>query len=158
MQSNESIKPLPAIFIGEEILKTKVDKFLNEKYTLLSNAQKEKDINREETKSIWYSREHVQTWLDEMNLLNADGMRVHFGAYGDSEGIAPGQLCLLMTLTRTSEQGLPGEDIIYENLPDFEARKNASVNSRSFNESKDLDFDSKPKEFNYGSPCPPICR
>ncbi len=155
MQNNESVQPLPEIFIGGDAVKTRVDQFLKEKYPLLINAQKSISHEREETKSIWYSKVHIETWLNEINLLNADGMRIHFGTYGD-DSIAPGQLCLLMTLTRPSQSGSSHEDIIYENEPDFTDRKNATAKSRSIADSANTG-NSKPKPFNYGSPCPPIC-
>ena len=155
MQNNESVQPLPDIFIGGEIISTRVDKYLTDKYPILKAAQQNISSGREETKSIWYTKDHIQTWLNEMDLMSADGMRVYFGSYSD-ESMAPGQLCLLMVLTRPSANGLSHEDIIYENEPGFMERQNAGVNSRSITENT-FGSGENPKQFNYGSPCPPIC-
>jgi len=157
MPNNDSpVQPLPAIFIGKESINNRVNNYLSNKHPLLRNAQKAISDEREETKTIWYSREHIETWLNEMNLLNADGMRIYFGAYGEEDTDVAGQLCLLMVLTRTAENSTTHDDIIYENEPDF-ADRSAETNSRSINEDG-LEGEGNPKEFNYGSPCPPICR
>lgn len=94
MLNNDSVKPLPEIFIGSDEVARRVDNYISNKYPILQTAQKLKGQEKNETKSIWYSKEQVETWLNEMNLINATGMRAYFGAYGDNEGVAPGQLCL----------------------------------------------------------------
>lgn len=152
MQTSQPAKPLPDIFIGTEKVQIMVEKYQTEKYPLLQAAQTAKGIGRNETKSVWYTKEHIQTLLSEMDLMNANGMRVYFGAYEENHPLAPGQQCLLMVLTRQSSNG-GNEDIIYETEPGFEERNNASANSRSVNPSEQ----ETPKPFNYGSPCPPIC-
>jgi hypothetical protein len=156
MQNNEPAKPLPIIFVDKETLNIKVKNYLKNKFPLLKEAQKSKGGAREETKSIWYSKEHVETWLSEMNHLKADGMRIHFAAYGEEENMVAGQLCLVVSLTRSSENNSVHEDITYENEADFSKRKNAGSNTRSITEPKDKE-EEKPKQFNYGAPCPPIC-
>lgn len=153
MQNPQSVQPLPDIFIGTEKVKTMAEKYISEKYPLLQAAQKAKGTNRDETKSVWYSKEHVQTWLAEMELMNANGMRVYFGAYDEAHHIAPGQQCLVVMLTRPSADGIGNTDIVYENEPGFEERENASPNSKAIS----FDDEPTPKPFNYGSPCPPIC-
>jgi hypothetical protein len=62
----------------------------------------------------------------------------------------------MMVLTRAIENSTSHEDIIYENEDDFADRQNATENSRSFNE-ESLKEAKSPRQFNYGSPCPPIC-
>jgi hypothetical protein len=153
MQNSQSAQPLPDIFIGTEKVNTMVEKYQSEKYPLLQTVQAAKGSGRTETKSVWFSKEHVQTWLSEMELMNANGMRVYFGAYEEDHPVAPGQQCLVVMLTRLATNGTGNIDIIYENEADFEDRQNATANSR------DTSFDEKPtpKPFNYGSPCPPIC-
>ncbi len=153
MQNTEQAQPLPAIFIGTDAVQQKVEKYQIEKYPLLKEAQLLKGVNRTETKSIWYSKEHIETLLAEISLMNANGMRIYFGAYEENHPTAPGQQCLLMVLTRASENGTSNQDIVYENEPGFQERLNATTNSRS------LEFpeEGTPRPFNYGSPCPPIC-
>ncbi|MFT3911056.1 MAG: hypothetical protein QM737_16675 [Ferruginibacter sp.] len=144
-------QPLPNIFISKEVKESRVNNYLTDKYPLLINAQKEQDTERTETKSIWYSKEHLETWLNELAIMDADGMRIYFGAYNEEESPVAGQLCLLMVLTRETETG--HADIVYEDEPVFEERLNASPNFRTI-----TDIDNKvPKQFNYGAPCPPIC-
>lgn len=152
MQKSQSAQPLPDIFIGTENVHTMVEKYQTEKYPLLQSAQTAKGIGRHETKSVWYSKEHIQTLLTEMDLMNANGMRIYFGAYKEDHPLAPGQQCLLMMLTKATASG--NADIIYENEPGFEERRNAGIiNSRSIIPEEQQ----TPKPFNYGSPCPPIC-
>ena len=147
--------PLPAIFVGREVIKDRVTRYQREKQPLLTRALHEQGIYSQETKSIWYSREHVETWLKEMDLMDADGMRIYLGAYGKEEGRPEGQLCLLMVLTRADEEPESHNDIILEEEPGFEERK-ASVKSRAVTDDI-FSGNGLPKEYNYGSPCPPIC-
>ncbi|MES1161397.1 MAG: hypothetical protein ABUM51_11605, partial [Bacteroidota bacterium] len=100
-------------------------------------------------------KEHLKTWLAEMDLMGADGMRVYLGAYGEDEGLASGQICLLMVLTRAYMDGNLHKDIILEDEPEFEGRRQSSEAKRDGNEI----FTDLPifREYNYGSPCPPIC-
>jgi hypothetical protein len=152
MQDSQSAQPLPDIFIGTEKAHRMIDKYLTEKYPLLQNAQQAIGANRQETKSVWYSKQHFETLLKEINLMNANGIRIYFGAYEEEHPLAPGQQCLLMVPTRISAKNTGNEDIIYENEPNFEDRVNASTVSRSV-----ILEEETPRPFNYGSPCPPIC-
>lgn len=151
MGLNQQPVPLPDIFIGTGNVQTMVARYLAEKYPLLQTAQAAKNASLNETKSVWYSKEHIETLLSEINITNANGLRIYFGAYPDNHSIAPGQQCLLMVPTRAGENG--NVDIVYENEPDFEARLNATGTSRAISPQKEA----TPKPFNYGSPCPPIC-
>jgi hypothetical protein len=155
MQANETPKPLPEIFIPQEAASKAIENFLSRKHPLLTKDQKDIDPSCEETKSIWYSKEHIQTWLDEMNHLGANGVRVHFGAYDATSSFAPGQLCLIVNLTRPNKNEV-SEDIIYENEVDFSDRSNATPKNRAVN-ANGLGNGENIKQFNYGSPCPPVC-
>jgi hypothetical protein len=149
---------MPAIFIGKELMDNRISNYVTQKYPVLNQQLSGDGPLREDTRSIWYTREHVESWLEEIRHLNADGMRIYFGAYGNNEeGRPPGQLCLLMVMTRSDGPGTPHEDIVLENEPDFEARQQGA-RSRSLNGGNGiLDQTSLPKEYNYGAPCPPIC-
>ena len=114
---------------------------MNTKHGLLSNA-----INKPDTKSVWYSREHIQGLLDEMIHANADGLRIYFGAYSENHEYSK-QLCLLMVMTRLNSQRGFQADFSIEDEPDF--------SERSALERGITDF--KKKDYNVGSPCPPIC-
>src|SRR5687768_14057983 len=101
MSNGQSVTPLPAIFIGTEKVNQRVDLYLENKRPLLSQALSTGGTTREETRSVWYSKEHIETLLSEIALMNGDGIRIHFGAYENDNDLAPGQLCLLMMITRT---------------------------------------------------------
>lgn len=143
--------PLPEIFISKELVNSRVSNYLANKYPLLIDQQQKIAEERTETKSIWYSKDHIQTWLDEIALLNADGMRIYFGGYNEDESPVSGQLCLIMVLTRQTENGRA--DIIYEDEPGFEDRLNAASKARDIGDPEN----EMPRQFNYGAPCPPIC-
>jgi hypothetical protein len=156
MSMNESAKALPGIYVGKDVINNRVKLYRQHKHLLLSNEMSKE--GREETKSIWYSKAHIETWLSEMNTIEADGMRVYFGQYTPDEINEPtGQLCLLMVLTRgNGEKESIHQDIIYENEPTYAARlqNTPSMQTETEKGGNDTIFE---KEFNYGAPCPPIC-
>jgi len=157
MLNQQTAKPLPDIFIGKELLDSRVARYQADKHPVLSQQLSGDGPYREDTKSVWYTREHVESWLDEIRYLNADGMRIYFGAYGDNEeGRPPGQLCLLMVMTRADGSGFQG-DIILENESDFEDRLQGARTRTLGPGTGILAQTSVPKEYNYGAPCPPIC-
>lgn len=157
--------PLPEIFVGKEVINQRVRNFLQSKHPILSQALSEAGAPREETRSIWYSRDHIATWVDEMDLMEADGMRVYLGAYGEEEAPAPGQLCLLMVLTRAASDGNVHADIILEDETGYDqrqqtARKRSMENGLTQGGLTGGDLFAGaglPREYNYGSPCPPVC-
>ncbi len=155
MTTDQRATPLPDIFIGSEKVYERANLYLDNKRPLLTQALNEGGGYKEETKSVWYSKEHIETWLAEINLMDADGMRIYFGAYEHNSELAPDQLCLVMMLTRPKQNGQGHEDIIYENEPGFDGRAQITQ-SRSFNTST-FDSEGTPRPFNYGAPCPPIC-
>lgn len=144
---NNTTVPLPTIFIPKEVINRRVKLFMENKHPMLSEALTTNGIARHDTRSVWYSKEHIETWLSEMNLYGADGMRIYFGAYAEEDGIKNGQLCLLMVLTRPGATGDAHQDIIFED---------EAITARSLDGRIDED-DARPKQFNFGSPCPPIC-
>lgn len=136
------VKPLPFFFVGTNVTNERVNAFLSTKHNLLSSA-----IGKQDTKAVWYSREHIEGLLDEMNHANADGLRIYFGAYSNEHETLSNQLCLLMVMTRLNQQTDAHADISIEDEPDFAERSTAE---RGFG-------DQTEKDFNVGSPCPPIC-
>jgi hypothetical protein len=98
-------------------------------------------LGRQDTKSVWYTKDHITKLLEEMEHANAEGLRIYFGEYGEHENYS-GQLCLLMVMTKATNGTEIQSDITVEDAPDFK--------SRSIDEQKSRDF-------NVGSPCPPIC-
>lgn len=138
----QTSKSLPFFFVGKTITDTRKSNFATTKHSILSAA-----LGREDTLSIWYTREHIAKLLEEIDLAGGDGLRVYLGAY-ESEHEFSGQLCLVMNATR--EQTISGEarhvDVILENEPNFTTRS-AKVEASG----------TKTKDYNFGSPCPPRC-
>jgi hypothetical protein len=140
--ADESVKPLPFFFVGEKITQERVSTFLNTKHKLLSEA-----IGKTDTKAVWYSREHIEGLLGEMNHANADGLRIYFGTYSPQHETFGSQLCLLMVMTQQNPANGAQRDISIEDAEDFALR---SETERAFEPGTE-------KDFNVGSPCPPIC-
>jgi len=131
---------MPEFFVGKAITSERITRFLQTKHPLLSNA-----LGRPDTKSIWYSREHVAQWLSEIDKAGGDGMRIYFGAQGEQEAY-PGQLCLLMVLTVSNPQTGGHTNITVEDATDFVDRSLSPEGEEVIS-----------RDFNTGSPCPPIC-
>jgi hypothetical protein len=154
-----SIKALPSIFETKEIINKRVDAYIKGKHSLLTKAMQEKDPGREETKSVWYPKAVVQTWLEEIILLEGDGLRIYFGEkevdLGDENDPearyrkSAGQLCLIMIPTKTGSNDDSHVNIIYQDRADFTERQ------RLYHEEKNqgrVDMN-----FNFGGYCPPKC-
>ncbi len=86
--------------------------------------------------------------------MDADGLRIYLGEYEEEAPVAPGQLCLLMVLTRRTADGQGRKDIKLEDEPGYDLRVQKGQ-ARSITLSSDTN--GRPREYNYGSPCPPIC-
>jgi hypothetical protein len=136
MLKQDGAKPIPFFYVGRTITNERVSRFSENKHALLS-----KQLGKPETQSVWYTREHIELLLEEINHAGADGLRIYLGEYGEEENYS-GQLCLLMVMTKEGADKDTHNDIIMENTADFQARS--------------LDGN-KPRSFNVGSPCPPIC-
>lgn len=106
-------------------------------------------LGKPDTLSVWYSKEHIIKLLEEIDHAGGDGLRVYFGMYENAHQFA-GQTCLLMNVTRAAEiNGQPiHEKVILENEQDFASRSALE---------RDFSFDPSERDFNFGSPCPPIC-
>lgn len=137
-------KPLPIFFVGKDITTQRKDRFMSDKYPALCNA-----LGKEDTRSIWYSREHLQRLLDEIDHANGNGLRIHLGMYESGHEFA-GQLCFVMNVTRRIGETGGTVDVILEEEPDFPER---SILERS----TDPTGRTTRKDLNFGSPCPPRC-
>jgi len=142
MESN----PLPFFFVGKQVTDERKMNFITNKYPLLNNQ-----LGREDTRSIWYTKEHIVKLLEEIEFAQGDGIRLYFSAYEQSHEFA-GQLCLVMNVTR--ERNINGSishvNVVLEDEPEFQERstyeRSISVNSIGTK-----------KDYNFGSPCPPRC-
>jgi hypothetical protein len=144
MYKQNTAKPLPWFFIGEKLTTDRIELFRENKHNLLSQS-----LGKQDTLSIWYSREHIAMLLDEIDHAGGDGLRVYLGMYENSHSSFPGQLCLLMATTRAVQIG---DRIIHEKV-DLEKESDFSQRSTL---PKDLNLSDK-RDFNFGSPCPPLC-
>jgi hypothetical protein len=142
----KSSSPLPFFFIGKEVTNRRKAKFIREKYPAINAA-----FGKEDTRSIWYSREHIAKLLEEIDLSGGDGLRVYFGAYEDDHEFA-GQLCLVFNATREkNENGISSHvDVQIEDEPNYSERLTLT---RAFDPEKLQ----ATKDYNFGSPCPPRC-
>jgi len=151
MRKHSSPHPLPFFYIGKDTTAERIKSYTTHKHELLSNA-----ISKQDTKNIWYSKEHITKLLEEIENAGGDGIRVYFGTYESTHEYA-GQTCLLMNATREYRKGdlIFHKDVILENEPDFAER---SVLPREMILFSGTDFlNQTNRDFNYGSPCPPRC-
>ncbi len=140
MLQQNGATPVPSFFVGKSITNDRVSRFISGKHALLSD-----DLGSTKTKAIRYSRDHVAQWLSEIDKAEADGMRIYFGTQSETDDY-PGQLCLLMVMTKPNTESGGHSDITIEDAPDFEARSLPSDPAAP-----------RKRDFNTGSPCPPIC-
>jgi hypothetical protein len=159
MSKQTSVQGLPYFFVGQEIARKRIANFMNSTYPLLTQN------SRAETKSIWYSFDHIKALYEELDYLGASGLRIYLGAYLPSNtedenaivtedavkhAAVAGQISLLMVPTipyTAANSESRHTDLIIEDLPDFEDRL-MGLTLEEF-------LSTKPN--NAGSPCPPAC-
>ncbi len=151
MQKQVSSKPLPFFFVGKAITEDRIGNYATQKHPLLSQA-----IGKPDTKSIWYSKEHLIKLLEEIEYAGGDGIRINFGMYEKGHEFQ-GQLCLVMNTTREQIVGnnTYHANVILENETNYTERSTLPKDIIVF-PGDDLTSMGK-KDFNYGSPCPPLC-
>ncbi|WP_299886944.1 hypothetical protein [uncultured Lacinutrix sp.] len=147
MKKSNSAKKLPFFFIGKETTEKRKENFIRKKHPVLC-----KELGKVETKSIWYTREHIAKLLEEIDYANGNGITLHFGAYEKGHEFED-QLCLVMNITRINVNGKVSfqENVVLENESDFADRSKNDRLQQSPNE-KNIK-----RDFNFGSPCPPRC-
>lgn len=146
--TTETAKPLPPFFVGKAVTDARKAIFKEQKAPELKAK-----LGREDTKSVWYSKEHIASLLDEITHANGDGLRIYFGAYEDTHLYA-GQTCLLMNCTqpRVNNGVVTHTDVYLEDADDFAERSGLERGIRG-----DAEQVRRPRDFNFGSPCPPRC-
>ncbi|RXK60030.1 hypothetical protein ESA94_13365 [Lacibacter luteus] len=151
MQNQVSYKPLPFFFVGKAVTNDRIGSYVSQKHSILSNA-----IGKPDTKSIWYSKEHLTKLLEEIEHAGGDGIRIHLGMYEQGHEFQ-GQLCLVMNTTRELIVGnnTYHPDIVLENEADFAERSTLERDVIVF--PGDDPISARKKDFNFGSPCPPLC-
>lgn len=144
----DSTQPLPLFFVGRATVASRVADYQQNKLPLLSQA-----IGKPDTKSIWYTKDHIAKLLDEIEYVDGDGLRLYFGTYEADHPTFAGQQCILMTITKEELVGnfTIHKNVFLEDQPDFDQR---SAVERDLS---DDDDDPRERDFNFGSPCPPAC-
>lgn len=148
--TSTDLQPLPFFFIGQSLSTARIGSYQDQKLGLLSKA-----IDKPDTESIWYSREHIQKLLDEIDYAQGDGVRMYFGSYEATHEYA-GQTCIVMNATRSYQLGdtTVHVDVVLEKEPDFDERSSIPRSYIIFPGDENRPFK---RDFNYGSPCPPRC-
>jgi hypothetical protein len=150
MESQSIFTPLPGFFIGKDLTYQRISNYISQKHGLLTQA-----LGRPDTRSVWYAKEHLNQLLQEIENVRGDGLRIFFGAYESSHEYA-GQTCLLMVVTRAeamSDGQISHQNVVIEEEVGYKIRKEATKDLTL----EDDDLFDKPKDFNHGSPCPPLC-
>ncbi|MCX6316612.1 MAG: hypothetical protein NTW29_04940 [Bacteroidetes bacterium] len=128
-------KALPSIFIPKTKVNALVKEFDQKKRPLLETA-----IAKEETRAIWYSLEHFEEIMRELYYLNADGVRVYFGAYGPESGKYAGQLSIVFVPTYSVGPNTH-RDVVMEEEENYKERSEVPP----------------AKNLNFGALCKPDC-
>lgn len=150
MKQHVTVKPLPFFYVGQQVTADRITRFQNQKHNVLSQA-----LGKSDTKSVWYSKEHFEKLLEEIEFAGGDGIRVYFGMYENGHEFE-GQICLLFSVTREMPlgNGIAHGNVILENEPDYPERSSLPrevILFRGTHPGEDI------RDFNLGSPCPPRC-
>jgi hypothetical protein len=135
---------LPKGFLNRETVNKRISLYQMSQQSELPEGFDVPVIERnKDTKWVWYSKEQVQTWLNEIMLYKGDGLRIYFGrkekndtAADDDHKNSPssGQLCLIFLPTR---EGLTKDshiNIIYETEENYQERlAQTPVNQKGIN-------------------------
>jgi hypothetical protein len=140
---SETIQALPSIFIYKDVVNEMVKNYQNDKHPLLSN-----EINKQDTKSGWYSRQQFEELFQELDFQTATGVRIYFGAYPSDHPEYANQLTVIFVPTKFDENTNIEKDIIIDDTDIFQERLNATIELRTPGDSMGLDT--------VGL-CPPTC-
>ncbi|MCG2612745.1 hypothetical protein LZZ85_00580 [Terrimonas sp. NA20] len=151
MSTQTTVKPLPYFYVGADITDERINLFKNGKYVALT-----RELGKPDTRSIWYSKEHFEKLVEEIDLAGGDGIRVYFGTYEPGHEYE-GQLCLLFRSTREDVRNnrIHHINVILENEPDYSARSEQEREILTFPGDDPTDQDVR--DFNLGQACPPRC-
>jgi hypothetical protein len=128
MPSNRTVEYIPKIaehFIGKDIANERIKRFL------AKGSLKSTSIDHDNTRSIWYSKEFIESIMQEIERYGFDGLRFYFGTYEEEHPDYPNQNCLVIVPTRFIEEDTH-EDIILEDQADFAARLNPNSSRELF--------------------------
>lgn len=152
MKSLTKTMALPYFFVGKDLATERIGNYAT-KHTLLTQA-----LGKQDTRSVWYAKEHIERLLEEIDHAEGDGLRIFLGAYESTHIDFSGQTCLIMAVTREKvmeDNSVIHENVVLEDEPDFSER---SALPRIMPETPfDGGLFKRKKDFNHGSPCPPLC-
>lgn len=117
MSRKRSAKPLPEIFIPKDVVNERVKTFMTNKHPQLSAA-----MGKPETRAAWYSLQQFEQLMREFYFLNADGLRIYFGAYGPDDLMYPDQMTVIFVPTYLDEATGKQKDIIIDDDDEYELR------------------------------------
>jgi hypothetical protein len=126
----------------------KVGKFVNTEHvdTVIKNYKQNrwlhnsKRLGKEDSLSVWFSVEDIESFLAKAKMHNGDGVRFYFGAYDENFTEKPlyaGRQTMVMVATKQKETATG------------EVRKDIYITS---------DKGSTILAYNLGSLCPPFCQ
>jgi hypothetical protein len=153
-------RPLPEFFVGKVKSNELIANFMKKKYAALKGTL---PSDRGETESIWYSIEHIEKLYKELIYLNADGLRIYMGAYGEGctdkdTGLDySNQICLVMLPTYTNPENGKHKDLIQEHTEQFRSRNGSDIFVDGEGKILPQPEGGIPRGFNQGKPCPPLC-
>lgn len=140
-------KSLPFFYVGKEMTDQRINTFINDRYPSLCKSIKKHCGKKEDTRSIWYTRDHIAELLEEIDKVKGNGLRMCFGVYEEGHDYA-GQLCIVSKVTKevSNKKGVSfNEDIEMEKQSDFTERLTLWEERQAL------------EDFNFGHPCPPLC-
>ncbi len=141
MSEQNFIPRLPYFFVGKAMTSKRVKHFMDTKAPILDAA-----LGRTDTRTVWYSFDHIERLYHELVYLKANGLRVYLGAYDETHPQTPDQTCLLLVPTRLNENG-KNQDVMVEDEPGFTERDGVVI----------FMDDETEKNYNIGGLCPPAC-
>lgn len=151
MATKTTVAPLPYFYVGADVTADRINRYKNGKHAALSQA-----LGKPDTRSIWYSKEHFEKLIEEIDLAGGDGIRVYFGVYETGHEYE-GQLCLLFRSTREEIRNnvIHHINVILENEPDYPERSAQEREILTFPGENPSEQDIR--DFNLGQACPPRC-
>lgn len=117
MSTTRPVKALPSTIIPKAKVNARIKHFRDTKLPLLSNA-----IGKSDSTSGWYSLEQFEELMREMYYLNADGLRIYFGAHEPNDPDYPNQLTVIFVPTYHNKATGSHADIVHDDEVNFQVR------------------------------------
>ena len=160
MAEEQNHRKLPYFFIGSELAERRIQDYRKNKYPVLCSQMK--NSRKEDTRSIWYEKEHLELVMQEIEAYGGNGVRISFGTYEESHLYA-GQTCLIFHITKAPADNSPYDyEVIHlEEALNHGERVIATALAKQAEETAGGETAGDPltdlEDLNYGHPCPPRC-